>query len=758
LHAAGNAEKAELYVPFIGHLIGFDYSADPHIKGILGDAKQIRGLAFHYAGEFIEDMARAQPIVILFEDIHWADSGSLDFFEYLMSVRSDLPLLIVALMRPMIFEQRPDWGAGQVRAQSINLLPLSDADTRLLIHEILQKIPKIPEEIINLIVQKAEGSPFYVEELIRVLIEGGVIVRGDGQWSVELDRLSDLKVPATLTGLLQARLDILEPKARETLQQASVVGRVFWTDIVERMHNPENPSSEESAPIAQQLDLLRAKEFVYQYRETDSRQSVEFIFKNQILHDVTYESVLLRFRPTYHFQAAEGLVGIGGERANEYAGRVAEHFERAGAWIKAAEWYTRAGRQAQNTYAPDLAINFFQKALEFIKRHDGAEQNQLKLEAYQRLGMVLNLQARYPDAIEIFTAMLAEAEQIGDPVEQSRALHGLAFSLNYQGDNRASLENALRAEALARSVNDNSELAVSLWDQSFAHYRLGEAKLALPLAEQALAIFTDLDDTAQIARCFNLLGGLNYMSGRLNDAEGYWGKALKLFQDLGNRMLSTDILANLGVLADARGDYDTAFARFDKAVKSCRETGNRDGEIVFLSNRAWELVALERYEEAIRDLEDAIGRAGINGSWVMPQAFNSHAEALIGLGRYEEAFYSARQSLVFGEEDNAPEAIGMAWRTLGVVSDKTNRSLEFSDWETHQKTLHDAVTCFRNSVKCFEDAEIEMERARTLRAWARYELGHGNQEAGVKKWQEARDIFAKLGAQMEVERMNNVPQ
>lgn len=756
LHSAGNAEKATLYAPFIGHLIGFDYSTNPRIKGILGDAKQVRDLAFHYVGQLIADMAQTQPITILLEDMHWADSGSLDFFEHLISQHPDLPLLIVGLMRSTLFEQRPDWGMGPIRAQSLNLLPLSDADTRLLIQEILQKIPEIPEVIIELIVKKAEGSPFYVEELIRVLIDGGVIVRGSEQWSVELDRLSGLKVPATLTGLLQARLDALEPDARETLQQASVVGRVFWTDIVEHMHNPEIPFSEGRAPIGEQLSVLRAKELIYQYQESSSRQAIEFIFKNQILQDVSYESVLLRFRPIYHFQVAEGLVEIGGERANEYAGRVGEHFERAHAWTRAAEWYTRAGRQAQNTYAPDLAINFYQKALDFIKTYGSAEQNQLKLEVYQRLGEVLNWQARYTEAIEIYTAMLAEAEQIGDLVAQSRALQGLATSFNFQGDNRATLENAIRAESLARNANENLELANALYWQSGARFRLGEAQAALTLAEQALAIMTDLDNRNEIARCLNLLAGVHYVSGRFNEAESYWEKALKLFQDIGNRQLGTDVLGNLGALADARGDYETAFARYDNALKFCREAGYKDGEIVFLSNRGWELVALGRYEEAIHDLRGAIGRAGIEGSWIMPQAFNSHAEALAGLGRYEEAFYSARQSLVFAEEDKAPEAIGMAWRTLGVICDKIDNAVQFSDWETHQKSTYDAETCFSRSVRIFMEAEIELERARTLREWARYEFKRGKKESAEKKWQEACQIFTELGAQKEVERMKGL--
>jgi len=752
-------EVATLYAHFIGHLIGLDYSTSKHLKGILSDARQVRDLAFHYAAEFIADIAHAQTVIIFLEDIHWADSGSLDFFDALMRKQPDLPLLIIGLTRASLFEQRPDWGTGPVQHLSLNLLPLSEADTRRLVLEILQKIPAIPRVIIELIVKKAEGSPFYVEELIKVLIEGGVIVRGSGQWSVELDRLSSLKVPATLTGLLQARLDVLNPDARETLQQASVVGRVFWTDIVEHMHNPDIRYAENGMPITEQLSALRTKELIYRYEESASREALEFIFKNQILHDVTYESVLLRLRPTYHVQAAEGLINVGGERVNEYAGRVGEHYERANEWLKAAEWYTRAGRQAQNTYASDSAINYYQKALGFLKEHGGPEQNQLKLEVYMRLGEVLNWQARYTDAMEIYTAMLADAERIGDLVAQSRALQCLATTLNFQGDNRSSLESAMRAETLARNANEDLELAKSLRMQGSARFRLGEAHVALSLAEQALAIMTSLNNQNEMARCMNVLAAVHYVSGRFDEAESYWEKALKIFQDLGNRQEGMDLLSNLGVVADGRGDYDTALQRYDSALKISRETGYKDGEIVFLSNRGSELVMLGRYEEAASDLREAIGLAGIDGSWVMPQTFNSHAIALLGLERFEEAFYSARQALVLAEEDKTPETIGVAWRTLGMISGQMGKPVRFSDWETHQPNDYDPETCFQNSLKIFSDPENDMEhRARTLREWARYKLKNGDKVNGEKMWQEARDIFVTLGAHMEVERMQTLPE
>src|SRR5215211_5943725 len=246
----GDEETSTLYAHFIGHLIGFDYSTSPHLKGILGDARQVHELAFHYATQFFTDITNQQTGVIFLEDIHWADRGSLDFFDHLMNTSPDLSFLIIGFTRSTLFEERPEWGAGPVHTLRLDLLPLSNEDSRRLVKEILQKVPVIPPALTELIVAKAEGSPFYVEELIKVLIDKGVILRGLDQWRVEMERLSELKVPATLTGLLQARLDNLNANARETLQQASVIGRIFWTNDVERMQNPEAKSAEGSMPVA----------------------------------------------------------------------------------------------------------------------------------------------------------------------------------------------------------------------------------------------------------------------------------------------------------------------------------------------------------------------------------------------------------------------------------------------------------------------------------------------------------------------------
>ena len=741
---------------FMGHLMGLDYSTSPYLQGILADARQIRDLAFHYMAHLVAESLREHTGVILLEDIHWADSDSLDLVEYIMQTHPDLPLLVIGLTRPAFFEQRSNWGLEAVPHLRLDLLPLSNEDCRRLIAEILRKMPAIPDALTELIVSRAEGSPFYVEELIKVLIEGDVIVTGDDTWSVRMDRLATLKVPATLTGVLQARLDSLSANDREILQQAAVVGRVFWTNVVEHMHNAEGVSSN-NATVNDSLGSLRKKELVFNHQESAFAESTEYIFKHAILHDVAYESVLLRLRKIYHVQAAEGLIWLSGERVNEFAGRIGEHYEKAGDLHNAADWYARAGRRAQDAYAPVAAIGYYRKALDFLSEDSKSQDLRQRIEISQQLGEVLNWQARYSEAIEIYKRMKQLAEECGDSGRLSSALQGLALSHGYIGEHNAALKFSVEAQEEAQNASARLDIARSLWLQASAHYRMGEAQKALALAEDALAIVTELDDRSEMGRCLNMMAASFYTLGQYLKAQEQWENALAIFQELGNRRLGMDMLSNLGVIADARGDYETAFQRYHSALEIAREVGYRDGEIVFLTNRGGEQVALKNYAAAELDLRKAIELAGIEGSWCLPNTYCYHAEALLGLGKIETAYYSARQALALGMEDSVPENIGAAWRVLGMISARTGKPVSLRKSGLSNPDDYDAEACFSKSAQILAEADIQGERARTLREWARYEMTRDNQKWALELWEEARLIFEGLGANFEVERMTELP-
>jgi class 3 adenylate cyclase len=260
----GGGEGALMRAHFIGHLAGLDFSSSPHLAGILDDAKQVRGRAFHYAAQLFRETARAAPVVLYLEDLHWADDGSLDFVDHLTRACADSAVLVVCFARPDLLERRPAWGEGLACHSRVTLQPLTKRETRQLVEEILRYAQSIPHALRDMIVGAAEGNPFYVEELIKMLIDQGVIVPDAADWRVDASRLVEVRVPPTLKGVLQARLDGLSDWEKTVLQRASVIGREFWDGALEQFSRSARARGEAcEGDVAAALAALRRRELVF---------------------------------------------------------------------------------------------------------------------------------------------------------------------------------------------------------------------------------------------------------------------------------------------------------------------------------------------------------------------------------------------------------------------------------------------------------------------------------------------------------------
>ena len=740
---------------FIGHLIGFDFSASPYLRGILGDARQIRDRAFHYLTQFFDAVARHAPTVIFLEDIHWADESSLDLIEHLSRGCQDVPLLMVCLARPSLLERRPSWGQRQQNHTRIDLKPLSADGSRQLVVEILRKVEQIPPELQEMIVGRAEGNPFYIEEFIKSLIESGVIVPGPRQWRIRSRRLTEVKVPPTLVGLLQARLDRLSPTERDVLQRASVVGRVFWDGAVQNLCDASDVQCRwKRSELRAVLEALCRRELIFLREESSFAGEQEYAFKHTILHAVTYESVLKRLRRIYHAQVAAWLVERSGERVGEYAGLIGEHYERAGDIFQASGWYGLAGTQARTAYAPEAAIGYYQRALALLPEAASSEEEARqyagqRVTLYEGMGEMLLWQARYAAAAEAYTKMRKAAEIVGNLVDQARAWNGLSRTQDAQGDYPGSLASADQAEKLCRAVPIQNivvktELARALFRKGWACYRLGREEEALSLGQQALALSTELGSRREMAESLSLLGGVYDMLGRHGDAARYNAQAVALYQELGDRERLGAMLNQLGEHARLRGDYRAAEALYQEALTIAYETGNRNGEMLFLSNLGGARVGLGKYHLAEEDLRRTIRWAEIAGpgGW-LSRTYCFLAEALLGQGKVAEALAAARRALTLGMEVESPALTGNAWRVLGMVLRQAGRTFSLEGRE------YDAESCFAESARVLSAMGAEGERARTLWEWGKYKLQQGDEEQGRKLQQEAREIFERLGMEGE---------
>lgn len=753
-------EEALMRAHFIGQLIGLDFSASPYLAGIIDDGKQIRDRAFHYATQFFTAVAASVPVILYLDDIHWADDGSLDFVNHLIRSCHTVPVMVLSLARPTLLERRPSWGEGETAHTRLTLELLTKRESRQLVEEILRHAQSIPQALRELVVGGAEGNPFYVEELIKMLIDQQVILPGGGQWRVDASRLVEVRVPSTLTGVLQARLDGLSAWEKIVLQRASIIGREFWDDAVEYLgaQQAESRNDPSTGDMRAALEKLRRKELIYRRETSTFVGTEEYLFKHAILRDVTYESVLKRARRKSHKLAADWLIERSGERVDEYAATIAEHFERARELARAAKWYGSAGEQARDAYAPEAAIGFYRKALGFVSGPNGvdasdAEQRAQRVLWYEGLSEALWMQARFPEAVEGYTRMRELAEVSGDNLAEARAWNGLASVQDRLGDYRAMLESAKSAEQLARAADPSArtsrELARALDRQGWAAHRLGDAATAISLCEQALSLAVDLGASAGRERGHSLksLGVVHIMLGQFAEAEAYFEQALKLHRELGNRRGVGNMLNSLGETARLRGNYAAAVRCYEEALVITREIGDRGNELTYLSNLGGARIGLKDYSAAERDLREVINCVGSDRFYALSETYSFLAEACLAEGKLEEARAAVKVALSLALETENPEYIGGMWRTLGLVAASSTEPFIINNH------TYDARSSFTESLRVWTEVNAEAERARTLRAWANYERACGDETRYGELWNEAIEILSRLDMELDIAEM-----
>ena len=393
----------------VGQLLGFDFRDSQHQREILEDPEQLHSRGLAYLEEYLRGLSQRYPVLLVVDDIHWVDDSSLDILDSLGTSTPEKPILLVCIARTSLLERRPFWGEGQPYHTRLELQPLSKRESRHLAAEILKKMEQIPVALRELLVGWSEGNPFYMEELVKMLLEQGVIVKGESRWEVAADRFLAADIPATLTGVIQARLDGLPAFEREVLQEASVVGQLFWEEAVAHLHPPES-----QARINQALSSLRDRELIYRHESSSISNTQEFVFKHTLLREVVYESLLKRKRKAYHGKVAEWMIQNSGQRENELFGAIASHFDLAGEAEQSASYYIKAGDQARTLYAHSEAERYYRQAIQLLNSHGQFERAAKTL---LKLGLVYTASFDTEKARETYQAAFDLWEPLRETIE-----------------------------------------------------------------------------------------------------------------------------------------------------------------------------------------------------------------------------------------------------------------------------------------------------------------------------------------------------
>jgi predicted ATPase/class 3 adenylate cyclase len=557
---------------FIGALLGFDFTASPHLAGVQNDPQQLRQRALFYLEEFLTVLAQQALTIVLLEDIHWADRSSLEAILHLMRQCPNLRLLIVGLARPALIEHYPAWEREQLDRPGvyhpIELHPLPPEASDQLVREILQKLDAPLDELRAVIVATAEGNPFYVEELIKNLIDDGVIQidRATDVWRIDRNRLHNLHVPPTLTALLQARLDSLSPAERNTLQQAAVAGRIFWDMLLQALQSIPQPPVRELAELAQ-------RELIYARDTPAFAQTHEYIFQHALLRDVVYDTVLKRTRQTYHARIAAWLIEATRTcgRTEEYAAVIAEHYALAGETSLAADWYRQAGERAKTQGAFQEARKLFDRTLDLLPPSDREQRWRALLERNEVLGVLGDAEARQADD----RALLALAQEIGDDNHLAEAHYRAGTYPGILGDHAAELRAYEAALAHVRRAGNRTLEAQVLGGKVVCLTRLSEMSAAAAAAEEALSLASSLTDDLKFSRVLNNVAVYYMEAGDIARSAQLMQVSVEINHRLGNRLGEATGLLNLGYNFLLMGLFDCSRTTLEQAQQRMETTGAR---------------------------------------------------------------------------------------------------------------------------------------------------------------------------------------
>ncbi len=737
----GNNDEAEMKVDFIGQLIGFDFSDSPYIKRIKDDEKQIQSRALNYSAQFFGAVSRKFPLIIFLDDLHWADDQSIDFFDFVARRCRKEAILITECTRPILFERRPHWGEGEETRMRLDLQHLTKRESRKLIENILQKTREIPNQLKDLLISNAEGNPFYVEELIKMLVEQGVIGTTKEEWTIDTNRLGEISIPPTLKGVLESRLDKLSVWERRILQRASIIGREFWDSAL------KNFESEINVPVV--LDSLRKKELLFRKENSAFDDANEYTFKHAVLRDVTYDTVLLDERRKWHSETAEWLIETGGERKKEYLSTIAEHFEKAQELDKSAEWFGKAGEQDLKSFASEAAEIHFSKALDYRQSQFTQDESdhlghEFILKWKNGLGRAFYNQAKFSESISAYEEMLEIAENLDDDLSQATAWRGLSISQFENGETRSSLESAKKVVALMEDpdlgIESRFVLASGLYRQGRALMSLGQFQEAISCAEKVFEISEEFDDENSVAKAnsLHLLSGSYMMLGNLKDAKKFEEREIEISRKSGDKRTVGNGLNSLGVISHMQGQAERAIEYYNEALEIAREMDNKSGEIMILSNIGGAKVSLGKYIPAEEELKKLIKEVGEKGHFLLYEMYRFLTEALIGQDKFHEALETANKTFLFSVETENQEATGEAWRVLGIVSACLKSDILIGEEK------FSAAYCFEKSIQTFIESNLESNYAKALNNFAQYNLNIGNIQQAEDLFRNEKEISDRL--------------
>jgi len=670
-------------------------------------------------------------LVVACEDIHWADVSSVELMSDVARRVPTMPVLLLFVMRPdrgstgwsLLEESRRDLADSLTE---VTLTPLGEEASREFIANLLE-IESLPPTLRRLVLDKAEGNPFFLEEVVRMLLEKELLENRDGRW-IAVEETAHLDVPETSEGLLVSRVDLLEPELRRAGRVASVVGRRCPARIFATVY--EDDIDEGDGTLHPHLAGLEAHGML---RLEEIEPELEFAFRHALIHDVMYRGLLRKERRSLHRAVAEALETVHPDRLDEFAPSLARHYAEAGDADRAVIYFLSAGRRARAQGARVEAARFFGSAQEMLEGQPDPDRRDL-VDAV--VGRVSAGMAFIPasEAIALLERVLPVAEELDDPDRLARVYERLIWTRGMQGESYANADYRAQLDAgyaLIPRLSDSGTAAL-------LHAMMGGAYRS---GDEFEASVEPLSRAVEGLEAAGRFGEASYNAAMRADSLSQIGQfdaaveSVQRARELGeksgdpNTVLDADIIH--GSIEADRGNLEEALEYTRRGIEGAEAHGNTFCNLAGNFKLADQRLRLGEVDSAISHLEKSTGLAqycDAGGYELLGQAWLATARSRAGDPRPED--FDA--PLASAMESGSRSAEGLVRLKRGITLADVGR-------------YEDAASDFERAIELFADYGGLPNLARAHHSYGQALEAAGRVDEGTEHLRKAEDIFTDLG-------------
>jgi predicted ATPase/class 3 adenylate cyclase len=639
---------------------------------------------------FLERMAARYPLALVLEDVHWADEGLLDFVEHVADWAQG-SILIIALARPELFDARPAWGGGKRNATSIYLEPLSPEESAAMLDDLLAG--GLTPSLTQVIAERSEGNPLYVEEIVRKLIDEGVLrAGGAARWEVA-KHIRDVELPRSIQGLIAARLDLLPDEEKSLLQDASVVGRVFWSGAVASL------SGQGVEEIRDAFGRLRVKELILPNDPSSFSGELEFTFRHALIRDGAYESLPKSLRARKHRQVAAWAEERAGDRADEIAELIGTHL------LEALRYLDELGDASEERP---------------IAQHDAYRWTRAAGDRASALWLS-------SDAIGWYREALRLAAVIAAPVSERAELALTLLRVGWGAVSNEEMERACRAAIeLCEAAGDERGAGAAQSSLTMILFTQGRDEEALEAGGRSIERLERIGESPELADALRTVGHFHWRRGNSAEADAYLRRAIDVAGRMDAPAVRAAALQDLAIELAQTGQTDEAMTTIEEAFRAAKQAGERVNLQRAYNNYASMLVLygsdLRRAREiALEGLE--LAEKGRGAGW-LGWIGNTAAEVSLYLGELDDAEQGVRASIEHATAAGDRPLIGLSSMNLSWILLWRGRPVEAQDALTRARGIMREMPEAQAEITMeWIEGELALELGRDDKALARFRRG-----------------------------------